>query len=85
VSGQRPRRLDALADRSFDVVVTLCDTAREVCPDFPGRPRRIHWSVGDPARPESGDGAFRRAATDIDARVRHLLPVLTATGSEGPP
>lgn len=82
VSDRRPRHLDTLADQSFDVVVTLCDKAREVCPDFPGQQEKIHWSVRDPAAPDhtgSGD-AFRRATTDIDARVRHLLPVLTATG-----
>ncbi|MFC5141381.1 ArsR family transcriptional regulator [Actinomycetospora rhizophila] len=83
VSGRRPRGLDALADRRFDVVVTLCDKAREICPSFPGQRRTIHWSVRDPAAPgtpEGGDGAFHRAAADIDTRVRHLLPVLAATG-----
>jgi protein-tyrosine-phosphatase/DNA-binding transcriptional ArsR family regulator len=89
LSGQRPRHLDELADRRFDVVITLCDKAREVCPDFPGQQRKIHWSVRDPAAPEAtdpGDGAFRRAAADIDTRVRYLLPVLTATGvPEDPP
>ncbi|WP_116706555.1 ArsR family transcriptional regulator [Actinomycetospora cinnamomea] len=89
VSGRRPRHLDALADRKFDVVVTLCDKAREVCPEFPGQWQKIHWSVRDPAAPDPtgpGDGAFRRTAADIDTRVRHLLPVLATTGRpEDPP
>jgi protein-tyrosine-phosphatase/DNA-binding transcriptional ArsR family regulator len=75
VSGQRPRHLDTLTGRRFDYVITLCDKAREVLPEFPDRPRRVHWSIPDPDR--AGYPAFRHAAADIDTRVRHLLPVLT--------
>jgi len=56
----------------FDFVITLCDRVREVCPDFGGR--RIHWSVPEPV----GYRDFVRTATEIDTRVRHLLPVLAA-------
>jgi protein-tyrosine-phosphatase/DNA-binding transcriptional ArsR family regulator len=83
LSGRRPRPLDAVTARRFDVVVTLCDKAREVCPDFPGQRQKIHWSVADPAaagHADAGEAAFRRAAADIDTRVRHLLPVLATTG-----
>lgn len=86
ISGQRPQHLDDLADESFDLVVTLCDKAREVCPDFPGPARRMHWSIPDPAAGAQGFAAFERAADDIDTRVRHLLPVLATTRQrEGEP
>ena len=78
-----PRHLDDLAGRRFDHVITLCDKAREACPELPHHPRRSHWSIPDPATTGDGDpaghAAFARTATDIDTRVRHLLPVLTAT------
>lgn len=68
----RPRHLDTVAHRHFDHVITLCDKAREACPEFGHDPRRTHWSIPEPTRyPE-----FRRTAADIDARVRHLLPTL---------
>lgn len=83
ISGQRPQHLDALADRPFDHVITLCDRAREACPELLAHPRRAHWSIPDPATAgdtgRAGYRAFQRAATEIDTRVRHLLPVLTAT------
>ena len=82
VSGRRPRHLDDVAAESFDLVVTLCDRAREVCPDFSGPARRMHWSIPDPATADAqGDEAFERAADEIDARVGHLLPVLATTPS----
>jgi protein-tyrosine-phosphatase/DNA-binding transcriptional ArsR family regulator len=83
ISGQRPRHLSTLAGRRFDHVITLCDRAREVCPDFRHHPRRAHWSILDPAAAGDTDqasyAAFERTVADINTRVRHLLPVLAAT------
>jgi protein-tyrosine-phosphatase len=79
VADQRPRHLDDLVGRVFDHVITLCDKAREACPELPGHPRRTHWSVPDPAAAQGDDAgqpAFERAAADIDTRVGHLVPVL---------
>ncbi|MEV4819138.1 ArsR family transcriptional regulator [Micromonospora tulbaghiae] len=81
VAGQRPRHLDTVAGHRFDVVISLCDKAREVVPDFPGRPRRAHWSIPDPAADDTDQAgylAFQHVAADIDTRVRRLLPVLDA-------
>lgn len=88
-AGQRPQHLDTLADRRFDHVITLCDKAREACPEFGHTPRRVHWSIADPAT--SGDTdrasypAFRRTAADIDTRIRHLLPTLITAPTEAQP
>lgn len=82
ISGQQPRQLDTLAAVRFDHVITLCDRARETCPEFPDHPRRIHWSIPDPttaSQTERGSyAAFQQTAADIDTRVRHLLPVLAS-------
>jgi protein-tyrosine-phosphatase len=82
IGGQRPRHLDTLIGR-FDLVITLCDKAREACSEFGDHARRLHWSVPDPAAAGTSDQAsypaFARTAADIDTRVRHLLPVLATT------
>ena len=82
LADQRPRHLDTTTGRRLDVVVTLCDRVREVCPEFPGHPRHIHWSIPDPVRPDAGRGAVeaavRRTAREIDTRVGHLLHVLAS-------
>jgi protein-tyrosine-phosphatase/DNA-binding transcriptional ArsR family regulator len=82
VPAQRPRHLDIVAGRRFDHVISLCDKVREVCPDFPGDTRRIHWSIPDPSTAgdadETGRPAFRRTAAEINTRIRYLLPVLNS-------
>ncbi|MBB6394876.1 protein-tyrosine-phosphatase/DNA-binding transcriptional ArsR family regulator [Actinomadura coerulea] len=77
ISARRPRPLDALR-RRFDRVITLCDKARETFPDL-GDARHAHWSTPDPAAAPDGPAAFHRVAADLDARVRHLLPLLAQT------
>jgi protein-tyrosine-phosphatase/DNA-binding transcriptional ArsR family regulator len=79
VAAQRPRHLATLTGRRFDYVITLCDKAREVCSGFSAT-HWVHWSVAEPA----GYSAFARTADDIDARVRHLLPVLARSRTPDP-
>ncbi|MBY8870659.1 ArsR family transcriptional regulator [Micromonospora sp. PLK6-60] len=83
VAGQPTRHVDTLTGRRFDYVISLCDRARETCPDFAGQPRRVHWSIPDPAATGDTDRAsypsFRRITAEIQTRVSHLTPVLTAS------
>jgi protein-tyrosine-phosphatase/DNA-binding transcriptional ArsR family regulator len=82
IGGRRTRHLDRYLSRPFTAVVTLCDRVREVCPEFPGHPQRIHWSIADPATAGATDEesypAFRATATELAARNRFLLHRLEA-------
>jgi ArsR family transcriptional regulator, arsenate/arsenite/antimonite-responsive transcriptional repressor / arsenate reductase (thioredoxin) len=85
---QRAKSPEALASMRPDVVVTVCDLARERCPEWPGKLAQLHWSIPDPVRVQ-GDrttelGAFRTASNELHARVQALLaslPTLAPTGS----
>lgn len=48
ISRQRSQRIDDLPKIAFDVVVTVCDNARESCPVFPGVAVTIHHAFDDP-------------------------------------
>ncbi len=86
ISSRRSRHLSVFAAESFDYVITLCDRVREVCPEFPGHPGYIHWSIPDPAASGGSDEqtypVFRRVAADLETRIRYLLADL-ATGPAG--
>lgn len=60
---------DDLGDRTFDVVVTVCDDAREACPHLPARERNLHQGFEDPSA-AAGSEEDRRA---VFRRVRNAL------------
>ncbi len=79
LAGHASRRLDAFADRRFDWVISLCDRVREVCPEFPGYPETIHWSIANPATGDSDDVTyplFQQTAAELATRIGFLLAVL---------
>jgi protein-tyrosine-phosphatase len=80
ISAKRSKHVRRFVSRRFDYVITLCDRVREICPEFPGDPRRIHWSIADPALAADDDEqsypAFQRTADEIETRVRFLLHVI---------
>jgi arsenate reductase len=49
ISDQRSKSVEEFRDQAFDVVLTVCDSARESCPLFPAAGTRLHYSVPDPA------------------------------------
>jgi arsenate reductase (thioredoxin) len=59
--GHPPQNVDGLERRPWDLVVTVCDTAKESCPLFPAGPVIAHWGMPDPAAVQ-GDAATKRAA-----------------------
>jgi len=66
ISGHRSKGPDSIDAGSVDAVITLC--AEEICPVFPGRARRLHWGLSDPAAvagsEESRLNAFRAVGTN---------------------
>jgi arsenate reductase (thioredoxin) len=60
----------------LDVVVTVCDNAAgEVCPIWPGKPVRHHWSIPDPAAAQGPQQreAFQSAYQMLEERIGKFL------------
>lgn len=72
ISRQRSKHLGEFAGQRFDHVISLCDKVREVCPEFPGHPGPVHWSMPDPAVAGSSL-AFARTADELSARIGFLV------------
>jgi arsenate reductase len=78
ISHQESKTLDRYLREPFDYVITVCDSANEACPFFPGAKNRLHWSFEDPAAegPEERRlGIFRMVRDQIKARMERELLV----------
>ena len=86
ISGWKAKNLDEFRNEEFDVVVTLCDKVREICPEFPGTRRRVHWSIPDPSTAAVTEDAayevFRDVADDLAIRIQFLLRDLPDPNSQ---
>ena len=73
VSGQRSKSVDEFAEQEFDFVITVCDSARQLCPIFLGDGERLHWDIEDPSDTEARGvplpDAFRIARDDLRKRI----------------
>jgi arsenate reductase len=77
LAGHTSKSLVSFVEQPWDYVITVCDSANERCPVFPGRTTRIHWSFDDPSQVTGTDQerlqAFRRVRDQIHARLHQWL------------
>jgi arsenate reductase len=72
----RSKSWDEFKDTPFDIIITVCDKARESCPIFPGQPIVAHWRTPDPALAQGTDEQklrqFGETARQIQRRIELL-------------
>lgn len=77
LSQGRSKSIDEFAGQSIDLVVTVCDSARESCPVFPGARQMLHWPFEDPAHATGSEEeqlkVFRKVRDQIHARIKSYL------------
>jgi arsenate reductase len=77
ISGQHSKSIDEFIGKPLDFVITVCESANEACPVFPGTLKRLHWPFEDPASVEGAEeirnAAFRRVRDQIRARIKVFL------------
>jgi arsenate reductase (thioredoxin) len=70
ISGHRSKRFDEFFGKGIGTVVTVCDSAQEACPFFPGAQDIIHQSFLDPS-------ASRGTGEEVRAAFRHVRDEIT--------
>ena len=63
--------IETVLDTAFDLVVTVCDNAKETCPMFPKAIKTIHMGFEDPSG--KADEAYVKALELINT---NLLPII---------
>ncbi len=76
ISAQEAKNAKAFIGQAFDLVVTVCDEARENCPVFPDSKSQLHWSIPDPSRVKGEEEkqilAFRKVRDRLADLVKGL-------------
>ena len=74
ISKHRSKSVDEFVGQDFDYIITVCDNAKEACPVFPGKARRIHKNFEDPPTASVGDHNSRMAIfRRVRDEIRHWL------------
>lgn len=77
--GLTPKDIDAVLEQTIDLVVTVCDNAKEACPVFPRPVPQIHMPFHDPhGEPLE---SFLRVRDEIRARLVPAVVEALALGS----
>ena len=82
ISMHSSKHIDSLKDIVFDVVITVCDHARESCPFFPGATKLLHAGFSDPpalARELRAQGADEEIQRQCYRRVRDEIRTFVET------
>lgn len=63
---------------NMDIVITVCDNAaNEACPNWPGKPIKLHWGFEDPAAASGSEAdkhqAFEQCFNLIRQKVEELV------------
>ena len=78
ISGHRSKYVEEFIGQRFDVVITVCDRAKESCPVWLGSTSSLlHWSFEDPAAATGSDddrrAMFRKIRDQIAERLTDFL------------
>jgi len=72
ISGHTSKTVEDLGPREFDVVVTVCDSARETCPWVPAR-RTLHQSFPDPSAAQGSDADRLAVFREVRDRIAQWI------------
>lgn len=80
ISDAQSKPITQFSGRHFEYVITLCDKVREICPEFAGQRRAMHWSIEDPSRLpgtlRATLPAFRAVAADLESRIGFVMSLI---------
>lgn len=90
ISAHTSKTVGDLGPREFDLVVTVCDSAREACPWVPAR-RTMHRSFPDPSAARGTDAERLAVFRDVRDRIAAWIeetfdsePALHTDSGDGP-
>jgi arsenate reductase len=82
ITSQRSKTIDSLKDIKPDVVITLCDNAKESCPIFLSAKKIEHWGLPDPVDATGSDEDKLKVYRSVRDEIVNRLRVLYKQGGQ---
>ena len=73
ISTARPQTVELYLNQDWDLVVTVCDSAKESCPVFPNPVESLHISFPDPADAEGSDDEIMAVFRTVRDAIREQV------------
>lgn len=71
------KTIEPFVEKHQDLVITVCDNAKEACPVLPNAKQTLHWPFEDPADATGTDEevmeVFRRIRDEIKTKISDYL------------
>lgn len=88
ISTHSSKLIAELPDQDFDLVITVCNNARDHCPVFPAGAKMVHHEFDDPPKMEANCRTaeeklsnYRRVRDEIKAFMEKLPELLEASST----
>ena len=73
IGAQRSQSIEEFLGDPPDLVISVCDNARESCPVFPERVANLHWPFPDPADATGTDEEIATVFADVREQIRERI------------
>jgi len=73
ISNHTSKSVNEYINQTFDIIITVCDNAKESCPIFPGKAERLHWSFFDPAEAIGTQEELLKAFTEVRDQIKDKI------------
>ena len=70
ISQHTSNNIDEYVNIDFDVVITVCDNAKERCPFFPTKAKKFHQNFPDPAKATGTEEAILEQFREVRQMIK---------------
>jgi arsenate reductase len=70
ISKQTSNNIEEYRNIDFDFVITVCDNAKERCPYFPAKAKKLHYNFPDPAKATGNNEEVMRQFREVRDMIK---------------
>jgi arsenate reductase len=79
ISKHTSNNVDEYFEVDFDLVLTVCDNAKERCPYFPTKAKKIHHNFPDPAKAQGSEEEIMQQFRSVRDEIKAWCKTISET------